>query len=291
MRLRLISSKAHRIRFLFIITLIALSGCVLHVSERNIVHPRTGKAQKTGVSADGAWTIEALSISVNPTVTLRGAFFRRPNSKATLLYFGGNGFVLSKHFEYVLRIYKDLPVDVVAFDHRGYGGSTGTASIEALMHDGTLVYDHVKAMPDASKRRLIVHGHSLGSFITGNIVSQRTLDGVVLESSATSAEEWVQGFADRSIWIRKALVDSTLKGRGNSSIMATLDEPVLIVAGQNDETTKPEMSKALFEQATVANDKKELLIVAGAGHMPASNTSAYRNAFLRLLRRAQTHSS
>lgn len=241
----------------------------------------------SGTSTDGVWTIEALTVAPDSAVSLRGAAFRKPGSTATVLYFGGNGFVLGQHHDYMLEIYRDLPVDVIAFDHRGYGGSGGSASMDGLLADGVLLYDHVAAMAGVAERPLILHGHSLGSFIAGHVATNRALGGLVLESSATSAEEWVEGFKDRPFWVRKVGVDSTLAGKGNSGAMASLDEPVLIVVGKNDTTTRPEMSYALFEQAVVPESSKELLVVDGAGHMNATKGAPYRDAFLRLLERVQ----
>ncbi|MBW8810786.1 MAG: hypothetical protein JF591_18630, partial [Lysobacter sp.] len=52
--------------------LLVLGGCVLHVSEKNIVQAKPGAAIESGASADGAWTIQALSLPVEPGVALRG---------------------------------------------------------------------------------------------------------------------------------------------------------------------------------------------------------------------------
>jgi len=105
---------------------------------------------------------------------------------ATVLYFGGNAFVLSKQYEAVLSIYEEQSVDFVMFDYRGYGGSTGTATLDAILGDGLLIYDRVRAMPSIAGKPIVVHGQSLGSFVSGNIANQRTLSALVLESSATT---------------------------------------------------------------------------------------------------------
>lgn len=274
-------------RLLLLVLFVALSGCAMTISENNIVIPRPGEAIASGRSPDGIWSIDALSIQAAPGVILRGAAFRKTNSVGTVLYFGGNGFVLSQHYSHVLRIYQDIPVDVVAFDHRGYAGSNGTASLNKLMGDGVLIYDSVLATPELLAKPLIVHGHSMGSFIAGNVARNRALDGLVLESSATSTEQWAQDFVDHSIWLRKATVDPALAGKGNSGVMSTLDEPLLIVVGKDDTTTRPAMSEALFEGAAVSVASKELLIVKGAGHMNAARNAVYGEAFLRLLNRAE----
>lgn len=274
-------------RIALLLLLLPLTGCIAHVREENLIIPQPGAALQAGTTADGRWTIQPLQVEAAPGITLRGAWFHRQDAVATVLYFGGNGFVLSRHHPYVLGIYRALPVDVIAFDHRGYGASTGRASVDALLADGPVVYDAVRALPALAGNPLVVHGHSLGSFVAGAVAQARRLDGLVLESSATTAEDWVQGFADQSIFVRKAVVAPSLQGRGNAQIMSTLDEPVLIVVGRQDTTTPPAMSRALFEQAAVPATDKELLSVDRAGHMDASMKPAYGAAFERLLQHAQ----
>jgi uncharacterized protein len=62
----------------------------------------------------------------------------------------------------------------------------------------------------------------------------------------------------------------------------------LFVVGQHDETTRPQMSQALYANAALSEDRKELLVVPGAGHMDAAIGIAYSDAFKRLLERAKT---
>jgi len=274
-------------KLLFAVLVVLLSGCVARVSKNALVKGRPGERIDPAVSQSGSWKIDPVSIQLESDVSLSGARFSKPNSIATVLYFGGNAFVLSKSNESVLSIYKEQPVDLVMLDYRGYGGSTGIASLDAILADGVLIYDYVRAMSSIADKPLVVHSQSLGSFVAGNVASQRTLSALVLESSATTAEDWVQGFVDSSIWIRKGIVQSTLKGKGNASAMASLDEPLLIVVGKDDTTTRPVMSEALFKQASVPASWKELLIVSGAGHNDEEKGVDFNSAFSRLLDRAQ----
>lgn len=271
-------------RIALALMLCSLAACVAHVGEENLIIPRAGAAVAAGTTADGRWIVQPLEVAAEPGVSLRGAWYHRPDAVATVLYFGGNGFVLSQHAGHVLGIYRALPVDVVAFDHRGYGASTGHASIDALLADGPSIYDAMSARPEFAGHPLLVHGHSLGSFVAGAVARSRHLDGLVLESSATTAEDWVQGFVDHSWLLRRADVAPTLQGRGNADVMASLDEPLLVVVGSEDHTTRPPMSRALY--AAAATPEKELLVVDGAGHMDAAMRPAYHDAFLRLLARA-----
>lgn len=264
--------------------LVLLGGCA-SVSADNIVIPQPGEAISAHAAVTPGWNVEPLLVE-RPDATLRGALFRKAGATATVLYFGGNGFVLARHHPHLLAIYQSLPVNVVAFDHRGYAGSSGHASLNALLEDGVALYDHVRAMSDAADGPLLLHGHSLGSFVAGRVARERTLDGLVLESSATSTEDWVQDFVDRTWWLLKVRISGELKGQGNAAVMPTLDEPLLVVVGRNDLTTSPAMSQALFAQAGLPAQRKELLVVADAAHMDATRKPAYGDAFARLLQRA-----
>lgn len=262
-----------------------LAGCVYRVGEGGIVRPRPGPALEVVRVADGDWAVEPLS-AASGEAQLRGARFHRPGARATVLYFGGNGFVLAQHHPHVLKIYRDLPVDVIAFDHRGYGASSGRASLDALLADGGVLLDRVRELPAVAGRPLVLHGHSLGSFVAGEVARTRRLDALVLESTATTAEDWIAGFTGLPWYIRRVEPDRGLAGRGNAPLMPVLDEPLLLVVGERDTTTPPAMAQALYAAAAVPPARKELLVAPGAGHMDATRGADYRAAFLRLLDRA-----
>lgn len=266
-----------------ILALLILTGCVAHVSENALVRATIGVRLADGNSSDGRWQIRSFDIPRPNSVTLYTALFTRPNSTALVLYFGGNGFVISGHHQNVLDAYKNQPVDILMVDHRGYGGSTGMASIKDLMEDAIPVYDYARGLVDYQDKPVIVHGQSLGSFMAGEVAKERSLDALVLESSATTAEDWIQGFVDNSVFVRRGVVQGNLKGMGNLEVMATLDEPVLFVVGEKDATTRSEMSIKLFSAANIPADQKELLIVPNAGHNNASRSDVYSEAFTRLL--------
>ncbi len=261
---------------------LVLSACVAHVNERSIIHPMPGAALSEAISPDGRWQIQPVQIA-RGEAELNGALFSRAGAKALVLYFPGNSFVLSEDYTNVLAIYDALPVDVLILDFRGYGASTGVASIDGLISDALPEYDYARALPHYIGRPVIVHGHSLGSFMAGAVAQQRKIDALILESSATTAEEWVQGFVDDSIFIRRGVVEGNLQGKGNLALMATLNEPVLFVVGEKDQTTRSAMSTKLFEAAKVPAAMKELLIVSGAGHNNATADPRFGSAFLRLI--------
>jgi uncharacterized protein len=268
---------------IFAAIVVLLSGCVPRVSEKALIRPTLGEKLSVGTSADGSWAVNSLDLPCEDSVTLYAAQFSRPDAKALVLYFGGNGYTISKFHQGILDVYASHPVDFLIVDHRGYGGSTGVASLDALMKDAVQTYNFARAMSQYKGKPIIVHGQSLGSFLAGEVAQNRTLDALVLESSATTAEDWVQGFVDNSMLVRRGVVESSLKGSGDLDVMRTLDEPALIVVGKNDKTTRSEMSSQLYAAAKVDETRKELLIGSDAGHRDAANGKQYIEAFARLL--------
>lgn len=263
-------------------SLLTLSGCVANVSESALIRATPGMRLADGMSADGHWKIRAFDIQRPNDIALYSALFSQPNATALVLYFGGNVFAIDRHHQSVLSIYKNQAVDILLVDHRGYGGSTGVASIKSLIEDAPFVYDYARGLAEYRGKPIIVHGQSLGSFMAGNVAKMRTLDALVLEASATTTEDWIQGFVDNSVFIRGSIVQESLKGMGNLSVMATLDEPLLIVVGAKDVTTRSDMSTKLFAAANIAESQKELLIVPNAGHHDAARGASYVEAFTRL---------
>ena len=146
-------------------------------------------------------------------------------------------------------------------------------------------HDYARDLREYSGLPVLVHGQSLGSFMAGEVARQRSLDGLVLESSATTAEDWVKGFVDANPFVRRGVVEGGLQGQGNLALMSVLDEPLLIVVGEHDRTTRPAMSQRLFEVARLPPTMKELLVVPDAGHNDASAHPSFAAAIVRLLAR------
>ncbi len=70
-------------KFLVVVLVILLSGCVVHVSERDLVKGMPGERVGPGVSQNGDWNVDPVSIQLESDVSLRGAHFSRPKSTTT----------------------------------------------------------------------------------------------------------------------------------------------------------------------------------------------------------------
>lgn len=263
----------------------SLSACTWHVREDNIVIPRTTpSADLTALRAQfPRYRIEESRIATPDGAQLYSLRFLRDDAVATVLYFGGNGYTVAKWAGRTAKSYAQTPVNFVLVDHRGYGASTGTASLDALMADAVSVYDQLRRAPELNGLPLIVHGHSLGSFMAGRVAATRKLDGLILESSVTTSEDWAAHLRSKQkAWarmlVRQVAPAGSLAGKGNRDVAATLDEPVLLVVGENDDTTPPKFARELYETASQPEGRKRLLIVPGRNHFNASDSPQFQEA-------------
>ena len=266
------------------------AGCTFNVKESNIVFGRTVPVPDIDLvrEANPGFRVEQERMRTGDGEELYSLRFIRQGAVATVLYFGGNGYSIARMGGQTVDVYSGLPVNLVLVDHRGYGGSTGAASLPALMSDAVEVYDAVRADVGLGGLPVVVHGHSLGSFMAGRLADRRTLDALVLESTVTTAEAWTAYLRSQQSWWIRALVwrvkpGETLRGLGNAGPVSRLDEPVLLVVGEDDDVTPPMFSRELYETAPVPVDDRQLLVVSGRDHMNAADSPEFRAAVADLL--------
>lgn len=126
--------------------------------------------------------------------------------------------------------------------------------------------------------------------MAGGVAEARSLDGLVLESSVTTAEAWTAHLrAKQSWWIRalvwKVKLDASLAGLGNAGVAGALDEPVLFVVGAEDDVTPARFSRELYASAPPPEGDRRLVVVPGRGHMDAAESPEFQAEVGQLLAR------
>ena len=260
-----------------------IAACTAQVDETTLLRPvASGTVSAEAIAkAAPAYTLSHHAVTAPDGVRLHAVHLRQPGARATILYFGGNGYTIGRFGAWTASVFQPLGVDLVIADHRGYGQSSGTPKISDMEGDSAAMFDFVTALPDRAPGPIVLHGHSLGSFIAGHLAATRATGGVVPEGSVTTAEEWVDvgtpGIAKPFVKVRIA---EGLEGRGNLANMARIEEPLLLLVGEKDGTTPPRLSKGLYEASPLPPGRKTLLIVKGARHdnalTKAEAVAAYR---------------
>jgi len=121
---------------------------------------------------------------------ITGWFFPVPDAKWTILFMHGNAGNISHRLDTV-GFWSGLGCQVLLFDYRGYGHSTGTPDEKGTYLDARAMWDWLTEVKKIKPENIIVHGRSLG----GAIAVQLTIDvpespaGLILESTFMSIGE------------------------------------------------------------------------------------------------------
>jgi pimeloyl-ACP methyl ester carboxylesterase len=248
----------------------AAACATFEVNEKFFLHPTPDRPLTAEAAAQflpAGYQLEEHRIPAAGSATLHGILVRHPEARQTVLYFGGNMYRISQNGLQTVRRLAPLGVNVLLVDHRGYGKSTGEPTVALLAQDALTAYDYLRRLPGIAADEIVIHGQSLGSFMAGSVADQRPVAGVVLESSATTVQEWSRystpWFAKPFVRVR---VDPALRQMGNLAVVRRLQHPLLVLVGARDDQAPPPLSRRLFREAAVPDSMKRLYVFPAAGH-------------------------
>lgn len=206
--------------------------------------------------------MEPVSVAHADGAVSRGIYLRSPQSIATVLYFGGNEFRLDREGKPVVEALAKAGVDIVIFDHRGYGRSDGTPTAELLKTDAADLYRLVKTK---GKNPIVVYGLSLGSFVAASVAETQPIDGLVLEGAPTNAEDQVHSLFPWyiSLFVHPRLA-AELLAIDNVKALRSYNGPLLLLVGGKDELVPGSLQRSLYEQAKTS--RKEIQVFPAYGH-------------------------
>lgn len=242
---------------------IVLTGCsAITLGEDDVFYPKSSITPAT-FDVDGV-DLEDRALAVSDSVAVDTWYLTQAASRGTVLFFGGNGFYLVQSREYIQSLTQPR-VNVLLWDYRGYGRSEGGPSVDALRDDALVVYDHLVEERGVDPARVILWGHSMGSFLATHVAAERSVGGMVLENPATNVDDWVQHLIPWYVRLFLGVeVDPALQGEDNVARLTDLTVPLLVVTGTEDNVTAPAMGRRLYEAA--GSEQKRLIEVEGGDH-------------------------
>jgi fermentation-respiration switch protein FrsA (DUF1100 family) len=200
---------------------------------------------------------EELSIETPDRETLHAWYCRAPHPIASALYCHGSAGNLTT-VAHVVPSLLDAGVNVLLFDYRGYGRSSGKPSVSGVMKDviaAARVHDRIRPHHKPS----ILYGYSLGGALAAQALKQHAFDGVILQSTFTNLPD-----ITRFMWPRLPLHLVSGKLFDTLSVIRELRLPVLFIHGDADETCPSAMSQTLHDAC--ASERKRMVVVAGGMH-------------------------
>jgi fermentation-respiration switch protein FrsA (DUF1100 family) len=171
-----------------------------------------------------------------------------------MLFCHGNAGNVSHRLENVAHLLT-AGFQVLLFDYRGYGHSTGQPSEKGLFEDAAAAWSALDDRADASRPR-IIFGRSLGGAVAVDLASRVDADGLIIESTFTSIRSLAR------LFLPLPLPDLPVKYDSLSKI-GEISTPLLVVHGERDELVPFADGQALYE---AAREPKSWFPIRGAGH-------------------------
>ncbi|MBL0428147.1 alpha/beta hydrolase [Ramlibacter alkalitolerans] len=213
-----------------------------------------------------------------PGARLSCAHMRLPEPRGVFFFLHGNSGNLKKWFV-DLEAFRQANFDVVMFDYRGFGKSSGEIeSEEQLRADVEAVWNHVAPM--YAGKRVVISGQSLGTGLAAGLAARLCSDGhapdLTLLVSPYSSMRALAG--ELYPWVPLQVLRYPLHTLEHA---AKLLGPVMLIHGEKDELIPIHHS----EQLVSAMRSAHLVRVTGAGHGDVHQFPTVRKALMSALGR------
>ncbi len=190
---------------------------------------------------------------------LHGWFIEKPGASKVILVSHGNAGNLTHRLP-LAQLLLQTNSSVFLYDYRGYGLSSGSATLDGVCDDGLAAYDCLTGTLKANPSQVFVYGESLGSGVSCHIAQHRHCAGIILQSGFMSVNHLAgTKIALFRLYPRCLYPANCLE---NDIFLSGRHAPLLLLHGRDDTIIPVTESRLLF---AAASQPKRLIEVKG-GH-------------------------
>jgi len=203
------------------------------------------------------------SITVDEGVQVHTRFHLAGPEEPNIIFFHGNGEIVSDYDD-IGPYYTKFGMNFLAVDYRGYGKSSGSPTVTAMMEDShkilATVIDWLCKADHTGP--LIIMGRSLGAAAALELAANHADDiaGIIIESGFSTTLPLLM-----NLGVDVAGMEITEEdGFRNVRKISSFTKPTLIIHGQYDEIISVNSAAILQSQSPARI--KEFQVVPGASH-------------------------
>lgn len=197
---------------------------------------------------------EAVEIAVDGGGHLHGWWIPHPSPRASLLFSHGNAGNISHRLD-SLEIFHELGLNVLIYDYRGYGLSSGSPSEEAMYLDAEAALDWMLRERNVAPAGIVLFGRSMGAAVAAKLAQKRPPTCLILESAFTSVPDRA---AEIYWWLPVRWI---LRLQMNTrEYVGGVDAPVLVIHSRDDEIVPFAHGQSIAE---AAGNKARLVEIEG----------------------------
>jgi fermentation-respiration switch protein FrsA (DUF1100 family) len=204
--------------------------------------------------ADAGFDYEDVSITTSDGLRLHGWFVPAHQSRGVVLFLHGNAGNISHRLDSI-AIFRDLGLDTLIIDYRGYGRSEGKPGEQGTYLDAQAAWDYLITDRGVEPAKIVIFGRSLGGAVAANLAGKQNPAAVIIESCFSSAQD----MARRLYPFMPVRLITRLRFPVRD-LITQLSSPLLVVHSRDDEIIPFAMGEAIF---SAAPEPKRLLEIRG----------------------------
>jgi pimeloyl-ACP methyl ester carboxylesterase len=204
-----------------------------------------------------------IMIPVEKDEQIGACFHMNQKQDPNILFFHGNGEIVADYDD-LGPLYNQMGINFLPVDYRGYGRSTGTPTVTAMMNDSNAIFNFIKKwlLEHSYTGPVIIMGRSLGSASAIQIAvsHEDRISGLIIESGLAWTEPLLRilGIDPDAIGFNEE------RGFQNVHKIQSVNKPVLIIHAEQDHIIPFSEGQALYDACSAAD--KTLLKIPGANH-------------------------
>jgi uncharacterized protein len=204
-----------------------------------------------------------LAVEVDEGVSVTCRFYKGVDSGPWILYFHGNGEVVSDYDE-LSSFYTRRKLNLVVADYRGYGESGGAPTLSGVVSDSHKIFGAVRdeLKTRSFRQHIWIMGRSLGSMSALELAASHgdELMGIIIESGFISVTRL---FNHLSVPVPSHIDVQKIEEEA-IRMVSSVRVPVLVIHGEYDAIVPYSEGEDLYEQ--LGSTKKSLLMIPAADH-------------------------
>lgn len=217
---------------------------------------------------------EEVFIKTDGSNEINALHFKLTKPKGIVLFCHGNKGNLTRWGNRVAYFLK-YNYEVLVYDYRSYGKSTGEFDEQAMYNDALSVYDYVKK--DYKENQIVVYGFSLGGTFATRIAAKNKPKELILEAPFYNLKKALQCYS-------KLAPTFLLRYKFRSDLdIPKVTSPITVFHGNEDKTTSFKDSKKLL--ALNQYSKNQFIEIDGGTHHNLREFKKYQQKLKEILER------
>ncbi len=213
---------------------------------------------------------------------IHGWHFKNFPGHKTIMFCHGNSGNIS-YRKYIVDICQEFKLNLLIFDYRGFGKSSGKPSKHNLKQDGEAAYKYLIEYCHNDPHDLIIWGESLGGVPAISVASKHQCRSLILLSTFSGLDDASTYYFDPGVGRSIAygffsLVSLRFNMMSNKNYMNKIKCPVAIMHSTEDDIIPYKCAQILFEN--IKHKSKVLIPIHGKHSAPEISNNALYKLFM-----------